>query len=264
MTTLSTCHILMAAAEMAKKLKPDTMQSIQHLDIGSGHGELIALLRKMDLVKHSSACDYTQDLMKLKDVDVSVANLNDEDLPFEDASFDLVTCTEVIEHLEHYRKTIREMYRVLEPSGRLVISTPNILNLKSRIRYLVFGFYNLFGPLHSRESALHSAGGHINPVSSFYLAHSLLDAGFTDLKITIDKPQNTSRFWLIFLYLPIRFFSFLTTRKEKSRYKTIDRHNERFVRQMNTFDVLLGRTIVVGCTKPANGGACTRPTAMMA
>ena len=98
---------------------------------------------------------------------MTVANLNIESLPFADASFDLVTCTEVIEHLEHYRQTLREMHRVLKPAGRLVVTTPNILNLKSRIRFLIFGFYNLFGPLHTLESNLHDTGGHINPVSSF-------------------------------------------------------------------------------------------------
>lgn len=247
---LSTSRILVAAAEMAANQQPATSISKKHLDIGSGHGELIALLRERGLVQHSSACDYTKGLMQLSDIDVNVANLNEEGLPFEDSSFDLVTCTEVIEHLEHYRKTIREMYRVLEPSGTLVISTPNILNLKSRIRYLIFGFYNLFGPLHILESDLHSAGGHINPVSSFYLTHSLLDAGFKDIKVSIDKPQSTSIFWFVILYLPIKLFASLTIRKEKSRYQTIDAHNERFVRQMNTFDVLVGRTIVVGCTKP--------------
>jgi len=247
--TLSTSKILTAAADMVKALRPQASCADRHLDIGAGHGELISLLRERGLVQHSSACDYTQNLMQLKDVAVSVANLNEQSLPFGTADFDLVTCTEVIEHLEHYRETLREMYRVLRPGGRLVISTPNILNLKSRIRFLVFGFYNLFGPLHLKESALHSTGGHINPVSSFYLIHSLRDAGFDDIRLSIDKRQGTSVFWLIFLYFPIRLFSTLSMRKEKSRYKTIDRHNEAFVRQMNSLDVLLGRTIVVGCIK---------------
>ena len=244
---LSTDRILLAAAEAAAA---SGKKSLLHLDIGSGHGDLITLLRAKGLVAHSAACDYTATLMALPDVTVAVANLNTELLPFSDASFDLVTCTEVIEHLEHYRETLREMYRVLKPAGRLVVTTPNILNLKSRIRFLVFGFYNLFGPLHTLESNLHLTGGHINPVSSFYLAHALLDAGFTDLKLTIDKRQSSSTFWLVLLYLPIKLFSRLIVRKEKRRYKTMDAHNEPYVRQMNSVDVLLGRTIVVGCVKP--------------
>jgi SAM-dependent methyltransferase len=244
---LSTDRILLAAA---KAVAASGTKSLQHLDIGSGHGDLITLLRSKGLVAHSAACDYTPTLMALPDVDVTVANLNTEPLPFADASFDLVTCTEVVEHLEHYRETLREMYRVLKPAGRLVLTTPNILNLKSRIRFLIFGFYNLFGPLHTLESNLHDTGGHINPVSSFYLSHSLIDAGFTDLKLTIDKRQSSSTFWLVLLYVPIKLFSMLIVRKEKRRYKTMDAHNEPYVAQMNSVDVLLGRTIVIGCSKP--------------
>lgn len=221
----------------------------EHLDIGSGHGDLIKLMRSQFDVR-SSACDYTDSLMQLSDVNVKVANLNTQGLPFQDKHFDLVTCTEVIEHLEHYRYTLREMYRVLKPGGTLVLTTPNILNLKSRIRFLVFGFYNLFGPLHFRESNLYSTGGHINPVSLFFLSHSLIDAGFHEIETSIDKKQGTSKAWLLPLYFPIIFFSKLTQYKEKRKYQTIDSLNEPFVLRMNSLDILLGRTIVVGCKKP--------------
>ena len=101
---LSTDRILLAAADAVASAGK---KSLLHLDIGSGHGDLITLLRAKGLVAHSSACDYTATLMKLPDVTVAVANLNMEPLPFGDASFDLITCTEVIEHLEHYRQTLR-------------------------------------------------------------------------------------------------------------------------------------------------------------
>ena len=248
---LSTSAILDSAVAMVERMHPAL--PAEHLDIGSGHGDLIRLLRnRFDL--RSSACDYTDSLMELADVGVSVANLNTEGLPFQDSKFDLVTCTEVIEHLEHYRYTLREMYRVLRPGGVLVLTTPNILNLKSRIRFLIFGFYNLFGPLHFRESNLHSTGGHINPVSLFFLAHSLVDAGFQEIQVAIDKRQGTSKAWLLLLYLPIKLFSKLTLIDEKKKYKTVDEFNETFVLQMNSLDVLLGRTIIVGCKKPMHPG----------
>lgn len=249
---LSTSAILNSAVNMVERLHPTS--PAEHLDIGSGHGDLIQVLRSRFDVQ-SSACDYTDSLMKLADVSVSVANLNTEGLPFKDSAFDLVTCTEVIEHLEHYRYTLREMYRILRPGGALVLTTPNILNLKSRVRYLIFGFYNLFGPLHFRESNLHSTGGHINPVSLFFLAHSLVDAGFQEIQVSIDKKQGTSRAWLLFLYFPIKLFSKLTMLNEKRKYKTVDEFNEPFVRQMNSLDVLLGRTIIVGCKKPKHSEA---------
>lgn len=243
---LSTDKILLSTVEMVGKL--NCTFPLVHLDVGSGHGDLIKLLRERHELT-SFACDYTDELITLSDVPVQVADLNVDKLPFTDASFDLVTCTEVIEHLEHYRETIREMHRVLKPGGVLVVTTPNILNLKSRIRFLFFGFYNLFGPLHFKESALHSAGGHINPVSLFYLIHSLIDAGFSDIKVSIDKRQTSSLVWLLLLYIPIKMLSFFIKRKEILKYKTIDSHNEGYVTMLNAIDILLGRTIVVGCNK---------------
>ena len=245
--SLSTSLILGGASAMVAKLAPKFPAN--HLDIGSGHGDLIELMRSQFEV-NSSACDYTDSLMKLSDVKVTVANLNNEGLPYADESFDLVTCTEVIEHLEHYRYTLREMHRILKPGGILVLTTPNILNLKSRIRFLIFGFYNLFGPLHFQESNLHETGGHINPVSVFFLAHSLVDAGFSNIDIAIDKVQGTSSLWLPILYFPIKMFSLKIVATEKNKFKTIDKFNEPFVKKINSLKILLGRTIIVGCKKP--------------
>lgn len=243
---LSTDKILLTATNMVAK-KHFKFPAI-HLDIGAGTGELITLMRSKFKIA-SVACDYTDTLMMLPDVTVNVANLNTEKLPFEDNTFDIVTSTEVIEHLEHYRETLQESYRVLKKDGTLVVSTPNILNLKSRIRFLIFGFFNLFGPLHFKESELHSAGGHITPISLFYLIHSLVDADFVDIEVMVDKKQSTSIFWLILLYIPIKLFSGLTMKKEMKKYKTIDHSNIEYVKLINSLDILLGRTIVVGCKK---------------
>lgn len=46
-------------------------------------------------------------------------------LDFPDASFDLLFCSEVIEHLASPEKLASEAYRVLVPGGTLVLSTPN-------------------------------------------------------------------------------------------------------------------------------------------
>jgi len=223
-------------------------KSLRHLDIGPGHGDLIHTLRAELNIK-SDACDYTDSLMRLGDVKVEVVDLNTEKLPYVDSSYDLVTCTEVLEHLEHYRETIREIHRVLKPGGVFVLTTPNILNFKSRIRFMVCGFYNLFGPLHFNESELHSAGGHINPIGLYFLIHSLVDAGFKNIEVDIDKRQGTSMFWLTILYLPIKLVYPFVKRREKKRFRTIDHHNEKFVDMVNRLDILLGRTLVIGCTR---------------
>ena len=44
--------------------------------------------------------------------------------PFGDASFDLVVCMEVLEHVEHQAELIAEIHRVLAPGGLAVVSVP--------------------------------------------------------------------------------------------------------------------------------------------
>ena len=46
-------------------------------------------------------------------------------LPFADASFDLLWCSEVIEHLKDPAQTIREFRRVVKPGGKMILTTPN-------------------------------------------------------------------------------------------------------------------------------------------
>lgn len=47
------------------------------------------------------------------------------DMPFADATFDVVISSEVIEHVPAPLDAVREMHRVLKPGGLLVLTTPN-------------------------------------------------------------------------------------------------------------------------------------------
>jgi ubiquinone/menaquinone biosynthesis C-methylase UbiE len=51
-----------------------------------------------------------------------------EDLPFDAATFDLISANMVFEHVEHPEQVLREVRRVLKPGGRLVFHTPNYHN----------------------------------------------------------------------------------------------------------------------------------------
>lgn len=46
-------------------------------------------------------------------------------LPFEDASFDKVLCSEVLEHIEDDHAAVAEFARVLRPGGLLVVTVPS-------------------------------------------------------------------------------------------------------------------------------------------
>lgn len=47
-----------------------------------------------------------------------------ENLPFADASFDIVTCLDVIEHIEEDQIAISEIARVIRPGGLLIVTVP--------------------------------------------------------------------------------------------------------------------------------------------
>jgi ubiquinone/menaquinone biosynthesis C-methylase UbiE len=48
-----------------------------------------------------------------------------EHLPYEDASFDVVTCCDALEHVADERGSLNELWRVLRPGGVLILSTPH-------------------------------------------------------------------------------------------------------------------------------------------
>ena len=48
----------------------------------------------------------------------------DAPLPFADGAFDLVVCTETLEHVRDVQLLLSEVRRVLEPGGRLAVTTP--------------------------------------------------------------------------------------------------------------------------------------------
>jgi len=50
--------------------------------------------------------------------------LDIQDLPFEDAEFDVVLCNHVLEHVPDDHKAISEIYRVLKPGGFAIMQVP--------------------------------------------------------------------------------------------------------------------------------------------
>jgi SAM-dependent methyltransferase len=246
---LSTSNIHQAVLRAAEAAGAPSLSG-SHLDIGSGSGELLRLVRERYSLQ-SVACDYTDQLMELPGQEVHLVELDREPLPFRDGEFALVTCAETIEHLENFRALLREAFRVLRPGGIFVLSTPNILNLRSRFRFFSSGFHNLFGPLKLDQSQRSFARGHITPVNWFYLGHALLMTGFRDVKVTTDKYQRRSFPAYALLRAPIFLSNAIVYRRDQRKYRTVDEQNAWLVRLMNSRDLLLGRSLIVSAVKPS-------------
>jgi len=69
-------------------------------------------------------------------------------LPFEDERFDIILCTEVIEHLHSPHSAVAEMHRVLKCGGRLILTTRFVFPLHDVphdfYRYTHYGLRHLF------------------------------------------------------------------------------------------------------------------------
>jgi len=216
------------------------------LDIGSGTGEVVAAIRARFALR-TTACHYTDTLIKVPSQRVDIVDLNAGNLPYLNGRFCLVTCIETMEHLEQPCPLLREIFRVLEPGGIAVITTPNILNFPSRLRYLLTGFFSRNHPLSIRGDG--TSDGHINPIGYFYLAHALLETGFVDLECRVDCYQRGSWLWWIVLFLPVKIAGLFFCLREKNKLRTVATDNRAVVAAVNSRDLLLGRTLIVCARK---------------
>jgi SAM-dependent methyltransferase len=102
-------------------------------------------------------------------------------LSFGDESFDLLLSFDVLEHVPDYRTALREFFRVLKPSGRLVLTVPFRSDLA---RTLVRASLNEDGTVsHHVEPEYHGDPLASDGVLAFYdfgwdLTAALVEAGF--------------------------------------------------------------------------------------
>ena len=105
------------------------------LDIGCGVGTYVRKFREFS--QHVWGIDVELDRVQAGSRDVpNLAAARGEDIPYGDATFDVVFLHEVLEHVEDDARVVREAYRVLKPGGHMVIFVPNRLYL-----FETHGFY---------------------------------------------------------------------------------------------------------------------------
>jgi len=143
------------------------------LDAPAGHGRLSLALKAKGF--DVWALDIVPPNLEGWGVHCQGADMN-KALPCPDAFFDAVVCVEGIEHLENPHAVIREFGRVLKAGGTLIVTTPNIQNLASRVKFLFFGSFRYFNA--KVDIVDRSLAGHINPVSFTELEMVLSRSGF--------------------------------------------------------------------------------------
>jgi SAM-dependent methyltransferase len=123
-------------AFVKRELRQSDIDNKIILEIGCGRGGFSDyLLREYPNVKKLFACDYSEsalDLGKSRSLSTSKVTWQREDiqnLSFANRSFDTIISCETIEHVHNPRKSLEEIYRVLKPGGRFILTCPNYFNL---------------------------------------------------------------------------------------------------------------------------------------
>jgi hypothetical protein len=126
-----------------------------------------------------------------------------------------------------------------------VLSTPNILNLASRLKYLLSGFYSLC-PRPINEFSQVPVFDHISPVTYYQLRYMLHINGFEITQVETDLYRRSS-IALYPLWPLVRFHSLRTMRKETDPQQ---REANREIRSiMASPTILLGRTLILVARK---------------
>jgi SAM-dependent methyltransferase len=150
------------------------------LDVGCGTGIFLRLAKRHGWevagteISHAGA-----EAAKVEEATVREGEIWEAEFPA--ASFDLVTCWHVIEHVGDPRRVAQEIYRVLRPDGWLVLATPNLEDRIFRAAYRL---------AHGRPPRLYEPGEreiHLFFFSAATLRRLVTLAGFTDVIIGFDR-----------------------------------------------------------------------------
>lgn len=93
------------------------------LEIGCGQGLMLSWLAQHG--HDAIGIDTNPEVVAACDDDLTVLGANGDDLPFENASFDVVVSFDVFEHIQDSDRHLAEVRRVLRPGGWYLFQTPN-------------------------------------------------------------------------------------------------------------------------------------------
>lgn len=95
-------------------------QGSRVLDVGAGSGPYRSLFHHCEYHTHDF-CQEPTTVGKYTDIDY-VSDITS--IPVVDASFDVILCTEVLEHVPDPVEAVKEMGRILRQGGKLLLSAP--------------------------------------------------------------------------------------------------------------------------------------------
>ena len=117
------------------------------LDLGCGAGDSVDLFRSVDPSVSWVGADIGEspEVAGRTRADAEFVTFDGCRLPFDDGSFELVYCKQVLEHVDHPRELVAETARVLERGGHLAGSTSQLeaFHSRSTLNWTPYGFMKI-------------------------------------------------------------------------------------------------------------------------
>ena len=177
------------------------------LDIGCGDG-LIAEL----FAKKLSAKPYGLEISKNavneakgRGIDATVFDISEKTLPYDDNSFGVVFCGDIIEHIYDTESLLENIRAVLMPGGLLIATVPNIASWYNR-GFLLIGWLPTWvesaSKVYTGNPFMKEGVGHIRAYTKKSLRELLAHFGFADIRIkgspllgNGEYSKNQERLW---------------------------------------------------------------------
>jgi len=187
------------------------------LDCPAGEGMFSAMLVEAGF-SDVKAAEYDVAKFKPKDIAITPCDLNKQ-LSFKTESFASIFCIDGLCEVDDVPNALREFCRILKTNGTIYISTANVLNLRSRLRYLLTGFYSKYKLPFDEQN-----GQSTHRILPYWeLRYLLVRNGFSSIEIFTNRYKFSDVIFGIALYpfvllaLPFVFSS----RKARERSRVI-------------------------------------------
>jgi len=125
-----------------------------------------------------------------------------DNIPYSNEYFDLIIFSEVIEHFNFYpQRFMSELYRILKPGGKIIITTPNLVRLNNRIKMLIGKSTNYDIKINS------DLGAHYREYTAKEIEYLAQRSGFNNIKITYEHFNYPNvNYFVNYLNVLIGFF----------------------------------------------------------
>jgi ubiquinone/menaquinone biosynthesis C-methylase UbiE len=226
----------------------DVREGLSVLDVGCGDGYLLgkaahraSLALGVDLAENRlrASRDGLSDSGRSGCSPTELAIADGQRLPFADASFDRIICTETLEHVADAQLALRELARVLRPGGRLAVSVPHFL-CEAILYRLIRGY-------------LEFPGGHRRIFTPRTLTQALTRAGLQPYAGYL-RDSLEAAYWILLSLLsrPPRRFDAVLAALEQWQARTRAEPYSRFYHAADQIgNRLLPKSVVVYALKPA-------------